>query len=247
MAIQFENLLKPDKKLNKNIKALLDICIRKGCFITPQKYGDYFADTKVKGKFDSSDYKAIIEIFEKSGLLLLEHVKDYLQIITEPDVPYIDAVIFSSNKKNNVLINDTQLLDNIIDVLSPAVSFSATDDCIRESSRREIAMDGYTKETYTVKDYSEGLTNAYWRMWFSEEYVNFIGKDRLDNAPTLISKYENGIYFVQLFEDPNDWNTPESIQAVEAFKDAVGRDMFYDPDNPDKVLSAPDFRNLISD
>lgn len=70
---------------------------------------------------------------------------------------------------------------------------------------------------------------------------------KLDQAPVFASHCKNGIYFVQLYGSPYDGDTPEGKVAAERFKDAVGRETFYDPVDPEKILKAPDFHHLLQE
>jgi hypothetical protein len=96
----------------------------------------------------------------------------------------------------------------------------------------------------TVQNYTKGLEYPHWRMWFGPEYREFIGPGALEAAPAVARHDFGDGCFVELFEDPHAWDRPEGRAAAERFAAALGRRVFYDPDDPDAELEAPDFSHL---
>ena len=91
-----------------------------------------------------------------------------------------------------------------------------------------------------------GITHTYWRMWFGKDYTHFFGKEVLRNAPAYkVDFLDDDITFVQVTEHIDAWETIEGKEAYKKFAKFVGPDTFFDVDDPDKVLKAPDFSHLF--
>ena len=230
------------------IEKILHLTIEEYKWLIPTKYGHIDADLKIK-QSTYNDYKNdLLDLYRKYNDLCLGKGNNYL-IISPYKNFFIGKIYFISTNLSNVFefgLSNEQL-NKIMSLVNSPIAISAAKEMYDKYQLREIQRDGYTEGTYTVKDYSQGLQNAFWRMWFGREYVEFFGKEKVDNAPAYFKEYnsDTGIYFIQLFESPYDWNTPEGIKATEKFKDWVGRESFYDPSNPEKVLKAPDFSQLL--
>lgn len=243
----FMSLLKPGLISNQDMKKSLNVIFSKNKFFTPKKYGEMFADLKLNSEISDVYINTMQDFYTKNKELLVQSGQNYVYFLPSKDKNSLYGTLtISSNKKKNPIVTCLSEINDIVHLIEPPFSFSSTEEAFNKSFNREVQKDGYSEIEVTVKDYSCGLTNAYWRMWFGPQYVNFIGIDKLNNAPVYKSEYNNDIYFVQLFEDPDDWNKPEGKKAISDFKAAVGIDMFYDPANPHKKLNAPDFSNLIT-
>jgi hypothetical protein len=100
----------------------------------------------------------------------------------------------------------------------------------------------------TVGSYVNGLEHPHWRMWFGHTWTDFLGRDVLARAPALVTRaLDEGGWFVQLHERPEEWNTPAGLAAAERFAAALGKPVFYDPAQPHRKLAAPDFRLTMRD
>ncbi len=46
-------------------------------------------------------------------------------------------------------------------------------------------------------------------------------------------------FFVQMYDDPEEWDGEQASGASRAFEKALGRKAFYNPDSPDDKLETP--------
>ena len=229
---------------SKLIEQFLKLSIVDYKFINPSKYGHINAKIKVSHSSFDVYKKELSKLYEEKKDLCLGQGKDYL-IVYPQEKSLVGNIYFISSKFPKINFKDEQI-KTLMKLLNSPLSYSATEEMYYKFQLRDIKRKGYTEQIYTVRNYSEGLTNAFWRMWFGKEYINFFEKDELDKAPAFYKNYSDGIYFIQLFETPYDWNTKDGIKITEEFKRAVGIDAFYDPQNPEKKLKAPDFKHLLN-
>ena len=74
---------------------------------------------------------------------------------------------------------------------------------------------------------------AAWRMWFGEEAFKHIPKEVLLSFPDAqeITTLPCGTVFIQLFDDPFAFDTPENRRRQQAFLDHVQMDLVVEKDN----------------
>ena len=83
-------------------------------------------------------------------------------------------------------------------------------------------------------------------MWFREPYISFFGAETLASAPAMVTRQlEDGTFFFQLYEDPSEWDQATGQDAAERFMEHLGRDCFYDPEQHEQKLRAPDLTPWI--
>jgi hypothetical protein len=95
------------------------------------------------------------------------------------------------------------------------------------------------------ESHSMGLDRPHFRMWFGVEWTDFLDRDVLAKAPAIESRAEGAGWFVQIFEAPEDWNRPAGTAAAREFAASLGKNVFYDPEQPDRPVEAPDLSHLM--
>jgi hypothetical protein len=89
------------------------------------------------------------------------------------------------------------------------------------------------------RDFSRYLPGLFAANHFGPEYVDLIGRDRLLGVPSATASPVGDGVQVTLSDDPTAWDSPEYRRAEEAVLDHVGREYFYDAENPDRDSVAP--------
>ena len=84
---------------------------------------------------------------------------------------------------------------------------------------------------FTVRRIDEGLKGPFWRMWFREPYLTFLN----------LKPNAGNVHFVEFYEDPAAWESPAAVKALQKFRQQTREDAFYDPQQPERKLSAPEF------
>jgi hypothetical protein len=94
-------------------------------------------------------------------------------------------------------------------------------------------------------DYSRYLPGIYWLNYFGKRYVDFIGKEKLLTTPAYkVEKIGYGI-LVQLHEDGSKWDSKEYRKVENNILNYIGRQYFFNLNNPDKKTLAPNFNDLM--
>lgn len=84
------------------------------------------------------------------------------------------------------------------------------------------------------------ITDIVWLSIFGRPYVDLIGKDRLLSAPSCrIVEFPSGAIAIQVSESPFDFGKDEYAERCEAIKDHIGREFFFDWQNPDREYPMP--------
>jgi hypothetical protein len=84
------------------------------------------------------------------------------------------------------------------------------------------------------------LTDVVWLNVFGRPYVELIGHDRLMSVPAYgVMELPNGAILIQVSESPFDYGTKEYAGRCEAIRNHIGRDFFFDWDNPDRLYPQP--------
>jgi hypothetical protein len=235
--------LPPKKPIADKIEELLRLIIVEYKWIDPKKYGHIDSDIKIdKSSFDLYK-KDLLKVYNEENDLTLGRGNECVVVYPVKD-DFFGDVYFSTARYPKIDPICEQVV-TIMKLFKSPLSYSGTEEMYSTFLNRRVERENYSEELITVKSYAHGLTNAFWRMWFGKEYIDFFGKVKLDTAPAFSKKYEDDIYFIQLFESPFDWNTEEGMKITEAFKNHVGKDSFYDPADPEKKLKAPDFSHLL--
>lgn len=230
------------------VEKMINLLLNENKYIEAKKYGNIFADKVIKKQEYKEFYNDFLNLYDDKKNIIIQDGKSHLIIFQDKNnKSFNNRITLNINKKDNIFIKNNTLpvLFNLIKIINSPYSIASCKDFYRLYQRREIQKEKYIEEIPTVKDYSFGLKNAYWRMWFGKEYVDFFGKDRLDQAPAFYKEYKDGIYSIQLYESPYDWNTPKGVKITKEFKEYVGKDTFYDPNDPETKLKAPDFSHYF--
>lgn len=93
------------------------------------------------------------------------------------------------------------------------------------------------------RDFLRSLPGIFWLNFFGSRYVEFIGRQRLLSAPARVEEVDGGV-LVALDEHPADWTSTQRQQIEEAVRGAIGNDLFYSQDAPDRLTRAPSWSSL---
>lgn len=126
-------------------------------------------------------------------------------------------------------------------LLRAPLAVLATRDARAAFSKRLVPGRYGELEQGTVDGYHRGLEHPHWRMWFGPEWTEFLTRDALARAPAFVSRREGDGWFVQVHERPEQWDQPAGRAAAQQFAAALGKNVFYDPADPERTLAAPSF------
>lgn len=85
------------------------------------------------------------------------------------------------------------------------------------------------------------LPGIYCRTFFGKPFADFIGRERLLSAPAYATQAIGDGVLVELHERTEAWNTAEYRETERRVLDHIGRQYFFDRNNPDRPTVAPKF------
>jgi hypothetical protein len=88
----------------------------------------------------------------------------------------------------------------------------------------------------------EALPGLYWLNYFGKTYVRLIGEERLLTSPVYQTKQVGGGVLVALDDSPLNWKSAAYKEREERTINYLGREFFFLKGEPDRQLTAPDFR-----
>ena len=84
------------------------------------------------------------------------------------------------------------------------------------------------------------LTDVVWMSVFGKPYVALIGRRKLMSVPAYsVRELPNGAIAVQVSESPFDYGTKEYADRCEAVRNHIGREYFFDWNDPDREYPQP--------
>lgn len=108
--------------------------------------------------------------------------------------------------------------------LNSAYAYAGIQSDNRTKTHREATDErGLTIETFTVRDYSEGLAGIFWRNFFGPAFSDLLG-DPLKR----LGRDLDGIWLVEAYTDPADGHTESGREREAELIASLGGDAFYD-------------------
>lgn len=236
----------------EKIKIILEQSISEWKWINPEKYGHITADQKL-GKDDSGILKILLEFYRNKKDLELKgkYKGGSARLSILPNRfnrrNFSGYIIYESKYHSETyeVKKYAEEVASIMELVNSPMAYSCAREAFTHFRTRTVRAEYGEEEVINVKDYSAGLPHPHWRMWFGEHYVDFIELNVLEKAPTNISKRIKNIYFVELFDKPSQWDQEPGKAAAQNFKGALREQIFFDYNEPDKELAAPNFSDLL--
>ena len=228
---------------------LLEIAIGPHGWIRPISYGSGSPDEIVLRENEDAIAAIHACMLEDGSVLFADHsglgcvnVRADRHRLSYDGIVYVegDWVHFVSR-----LAGSVGTVAEIMALLRSPFAFAAASDAVDALALRGPWNDGGDLVLGRLGGYSMGLDQPHFRMWFGVEWTDFLGRDVLAKAPAIESRPEGAGWFVQLFEVPEDWNQPAGIAAAREFAASLGKNVFHDPEQPDRPLEAPDLSHLM--
>jgi hypothetical protein len=214
----------------------------------PVRYGR----ASLTGQLDPAhiDFDALVRAYEQHCDLTVTAQTDRDHIIIFPakhaDPPYTGKITWTTSIKeaakpewraNHLL----QVLAMMQLVRSPLAQAGSGKDLDRKKWRLVPAPDGLSAtESYTVRDYSEGLAGLFWRNFFGRPFVKMFG-ERLATLPSeSMQSLGDSIALVQPYELPTLAGTPEGEECERQLVTHLGTECFYDHERHLKPTRLPE-------
>jgi hypothetical protein len=217
-------------------------------WFTPMRWGDAFLDRKFESQ--GVDYSALVAFYEDTKTLCVAARTDrdfFLLHPSKPDVPPYTGVldwVTSTHRANNPSwrAEHVRQVTALMRLLNAPLAYAASKDELDLRTRRLVPNpDGFGQtETYTLRDYSEGLEGLFWRNFYGPLFVQLFG-DRLSSLPGEFKQdLGDDIVLVQPYELPTQAGTPEAVERERQLIAQLGPECFYDHERHLKPTRVPD-------
>jgi hypothetical protein len=227
---------------------LLSLVIDELQWIRPSRFGHIMPQQTVPA--DEREARAsLLDTFKKENVLEIDAQKGKTTLSIVPDGKHertpFSYVAWRTSETAPALRLEAHRdgVARVMELLRAPLAMAAAEQAYRHFKSRRVPLPdiGGEEERPTVAGYHRGLEHPHWRMWFGAEYTEFLGREVLQRAPAGVSQPLDGIWFVQVLGKPEEWNQPSGKEAASRFASAVGKQVFYDPGDPERELEAPRF------
>ena len=218
----------------------------------PVKYGRALLSGRLDP--DRIDFDALVAYYEKYRNITVtsrtEQDYFFLYSVKPDDPPYIGSLIWGTSAKEATKVSWRQKhLRQVRELMqwmrAPVAQAGLAEDLRSKTRRYVMHPDGLSLvETFTVRDYSEGLPGLFWRNFFGSPFVQMFG-ERLTSLPGSVRQdLSGGIVLVQPFELPSQASTPEATSRERELIAHLGPECFYDHERHLKPTRVPDLSSL---
>jgi hypothetical protein len=214
----------------------------------PLRYGRVFTDERLNPRH--LDYDALVNFYSmrRSITVLARTDRDFIMLSpTLPDAPpfvgtltwYTSVAEAGSAEWRQAHLHQVAEVMRLMD--SPLAQTGTADDLDRKTLRLIPNPDGFgSRETFTVRDPSEGLAGLYWRNFFGPPFVRMFGARLLSLPPGTHQELGDGHVLVQPYELPTQALTPEGAAAEHRLITVLGPECFYDHEQHRRPTRLPE-------
>jgi len=214
----------------------------------PRRYGVALLDKRLDPR--NIDYSALVSFYENRKALCVTARTDrdfFLFHPAKPNVPpYTGGLdwVTPMRKASSASWRGEHMrqVAALMRLLNAPVAYAAWNDDLRAKTTRLIpGVHGFGQtQTYTLRDYSEGLTGVFWRNFYGPPFVQLFG-ERLTTLPGEFKQdLGDGIVLVQPYELPTQAGTPEGDARERQIIAHLGPECFYDHERHLKPTRVPD-------
>jgi hypothetical protein len=217
------------------IREFLRLIFEKYRWFTPMRYSRFPSwDEKIDPAH--IDYDALVSLYERHHSLCVaaRTEKDFICIFPgrSESPPYSgtiswDTSVKSASKSSWRAAHAEQMPELMRLLCSPIATAGLAQD--REGKIKRLVPHGIgLMETFTVKDYSEGLPGLFWRNFFGPPFVRLFG-ERLASLPEDCRKpLGDELVLVQPYELPTEAGTEYGNVRERTLIEHLGPECFYD-------------------
>jgi hypothetical protein len=218
----------------------------------PVKYGWALLNGRLDP--DRIDFDALVAYYEENRNLTVtgRTERDYffLTPVKPDDHPYIGTLNWGTSTKEAQkpawrAAHLRQVLELMQWTKAPLAQAGMAEDLGSKYWRQVMHPDGLSMvETFTVRDYSEGLPGLVWRNFFGPPFVQMFGERLASLSGEFKQDLGGGIVLVQPYELPSQAGTPEAATRERELITHLGPEFFYDHERHLKPTRVPDLPSL---
>ena len=203
---------------------------------------------------DRIDYDALVAYYEEHRNITVTDPTEREYIFFSPsktnELPYLGSLIWGISakeaRKPAWRTEHLQQVHELMQLLRAPLAQAGLFEDLRSKTWRQVRHpDGLSLvDTFTVRDYSEGLPGLVWRNFFGPPFVQMFG-ERLTSLPDSFKQdLGGGIVLVQPYELPSQAGTPEAAARERELIAHLGPECFYDHERHLKPTRVPDLTSL---
>lgn len=203
---------------------------------------------------DRIDFDALVAYYEECRNIMVTAPKEREYFFFSPakanELPYLGSLIWGiSAKEARKATWRAEHLQQVLELMqwmrAPLAQAGLFEDLRSKTHRQVMHPDGLSLvDTFTVRDYSEGLSGLVWRNFFGPPFVQMFG-ERLRSLPDEFKQdLGGGIVLVQPYELPSQAGTPEATARERELIAHLGPECFYDHERHLKPTRVPDLSSL---
>ncbi|MBO9632136.1 MAG: hypothetical protein J7578_03390 [Chitinophagaceae bacterium] len=159
----------------------------------------------------------VLEIIDQSGDFLpltisisdTRHHVDQQSIFLHPEF----RAGFCFNSEDYIVQNTTSVFDYEVRELRPDKIYKNFGDK-KVDIQNNPGRSEVTSLTWLVSS---------WRMWFGRSFYEMVGKEKLQrfNSADIVKELAEEVTFIQLYDNPQDYNKAENRKKQQAFRDHI--------------------------
>ncbi|MBZ4415521.1 hypothetical protein [Myxococcus sp. RHSTA-1-4] len=214
----------------------------------PAVYGRFGEDGRLDPR--DTDYSALFAYYDEfQNVTIADSMdRDFLMIFPArgAEFPWIGNISWSTSFPDTMPEEWRDAhLRQVVEVMrlvgAPLGQAGLDEDQRRKNELLIPSPDGFTNQTFTVRDPSEGLAGLFWRNIFGPPFVRMFGDRLLSLPPGTAQDLGDGLVLVQPYELPTQAMTPEGDAAEECLITVLGPGCFYDHQHQSKPTRVPEF------
>jgi hypothetical protein len=203
---------------------------------------------------DRIDFDALVAYYEEYRSITVTDHKEQEYFLfyaaKRNEFPYIGSLIWGISargaRKPAWRAEHLRQVHELMQLLRAPLALCGIYEDLRSKTNQQVMHpDGLSLvDTFTVRDYSEGLPGLVWRNFFGPPFVQMFG-ERLTSLPSEFKQdLGGGIVLVQPYELPAQAGTPEAAARERELIAHLGPECFYDHERHLKPTRVPDLTSL---
>jgi hypothetical protein len=231
--------LPPGSPSSDVIRAFLRLTFEKYRWFVPRRY-EHGPSFEIPLDPNCIDYDALIATYEEHRSLCVaaRTDSDFICIFPARDdfrpYCYNGRIIWDASakwaSKPSWRTAHVEQVAEIMRLVSSPLAYASLDEDVERKTRRMIPNEnGHgSTETFTLRNYSAGLSGLFWRNFFGAPFVRMFG-ERLASLPEDCRKpLGEELVLVQPYELPTEAGTAQGDARERALIEQLGAGCFYD-------------------
>jgi hypothetical protein len=244
MAVKTEIIQLPGKiKLEKIEQAISLFLERK--IIVPETIGSLSKKIKVSEEPIPVIIKTIHDYLQKNVSVLISGKKKTdigISLFLNEKLPFSGRWShYTSDEKatefKTDIYNDT--IAELFKILPLAAAFCHNREALDFYNYRIEKREAGSEQVMNVINIGKGIAYPPWKAWYGEPYIKSMGREKLLSAPCFYRKEYKKNILICLYDKPEEWNSPSSLEMIEQFKKHIGEEYFYDNNKRERKLKTP--------